>query len=310
MGCASSAEERAAIARSKQIEKNLKEDGIQAAKDIKLLLLAHCSCSISCVNMLSRMCERARTKISERTRTSVERGAVAVTERTELGGSGRAGAAGRVWSVCRESGESAPDSGVGAAGGHKTGTAADMGCAQSAEERAAAARSREIERNLKVDGIQASKDIKLLLLGRQENERKKFHQYAAQEVYRFLLTAINTSGKHSLVFQSCKKKLKIGIIHESGFTNEDFKQYRPVVYSNTIQSLVAILRAMPNLGITYGNRDRESDGKMVFDVIQRMEDTEPFSEELLAAMKRLWADSGVQECFGRSNEYQLNDSAK
>jgi hypothetical protein len=54
----------------------------------------------------------------------------------------------------------------------------------------------------------------------------------------------------------------------------------------------------------------QTDAKMVFDVIQRMEDTEPFSEELLAAMKRLWADIGVQECFGRSNEYQLNDSAK
>ena len=39
MGCAMSAEERAAAARSKSIEKNLKEDGIQAAKDIKLLLL-------------------------------------------------------------------------------------------------------------------------------------------------------------------------------------------------------------------------------------------------------------------------------
>lgn len=44
-----------------------------------------------------------------------------------------------------------------------------MGCAQSAEERAAAARSRLIERNLKEDGLQAAKDIKLLLLG---NERK------------------------------------------------------------------------------------------------------------------------------------------
>lgn len=44
-------------------------------------------------------------------------------------------------------------------------TAAAMGCTQSAEERAAAARSRQIERNLKEDGIQASKDIKLLLLG-------------------------------------------------------------------------------------------------------------------------------------------------
>lgn len=54
------------------------------------------------------------------------------------------------------------------------------------------------------------------------------------------------------------------IIHESGFTNEDFKQYRPVVYSNTIQSLVAILRAMPNLGITYGNKDREVNYAFLF----------------------------------------------
>ena len=54
----------------------------------------------------------------------------------------------------------------------------------------------------------------------------------------------------------------------------------------------------------------QPDAKMVMDVISRMEDTEPFSEELLAAMKRLWIDCGVQECFGRSNEYQLNDSAK
>lgn len=39
MGCGQSAEDRAAKARSKLIEKNLKEDGVQAAKDIKLLLL-------------------------------------------------------------------------------------------------------------------------------------------------------------------------------------------------------------------------------------------------------------------------------
>ncbi len=55
---------------------------------------------------------------------------------------------------------------------------------------------------------------------------------------------------------------------------------------------------------------RQADAKMVMDVVSRMEDTEPFSEELLAGMQRLWADGGVQECFSRSNEYQLNDSAK
>jgi len=149
----------------------------------------------------------------------------------------------------------------------------------SAEERASRARSKQIEKNLKEDGIQAAKDIKLLLLGAGE------------------------SGKSTIV-----KQMKI--IHEAGFTSEDFKQYRPVVYSNTIQSLVAILRAMPNLNISFSYNEREGDAKMVMDVVSRMEDTEPFSEELLAGMKRLWVDAGVQECFSRSNEYQLNDSAK
>ncbi|CAH2089683.1 unnamed protein product [Euphydryas editha] len=55
MGCASSAEERAALARSKQIEKNLKEDGIQAAKDIKLLLLGNGASSISFLAMRAQV---------------------------------------------------------------------------------------------------------------------------------------------------------------------------------------------------------------------------------------------------------------
>jgi GTPase SAR1 family protein len=39
MGCTMSQEERAALERSKMIEKNLKEDFVHASKDIKLLLL-------------------------------------------------------------------------------------------------------------------------------------------------------------------------------------------------------------------------------------------------------------------------------
>lgn len=154
-----------------------------------------------------------------------------------------------------------------------------MGCTMSADERAALARSKQIEKNLKEDGIQAAKDIKLLLLGAGE------------------------SGKSTIV-----KQMKI--IHDSGFTPEDFRQYKPVVYSNTIQSMVAILRAMQSLQISFSDVAREQDAKMVFDIVTRMEDTEPFSEEFLMAMKRLWTDSGVQQCFQRSNEYQLNDSAR
>lgn len=32
-------------------------------------------------------------------------------------------------------------------------------------------------------------------------------------------------------------------------------------------------------------------------------------DKLAELMKRLWADGGVQACFQRSREYQLNDSA-
>ncbi|CAB1455521.1 unnamed protein product [Pleuronectes platessa] len=53
-----------------------------------------------------------------------------------------------------------------------------------------------------------------------------------------------------------------------------------------------------------------ADAKMVCDVVSRMEDTEPYSAELLSSMMRLWSDSGLQECFSRAREYQLNDSAQ
>ena len=47
------------------------------------------------------------------------------------------------------------------------------------------------------------------------------------------------------------------IIHEGGFTSEDNKQFKPVVYSNTIQSLVAIIRAMAVLRIDFGDNERD-----------------------------------------------------
>ncbi|KAL3311142.1 Guanine nucleotide-binding protein G(o) subunit alpha [Cichlidogyrus casuarinus] len=155
-----------------------------------------------------------------------------------------------------------------------------MGCTLSKEERDALEQSRNIDKKLKEDRMQADKDVKLLLLGAGE------------------------SGKSTIV-----KQMKI--IHEGGFTPEDNKQYKPVVYSNTIQSMVAILRAMNTLGIEFADEYTCSQhAEVVCNVIAAMEDTEPFSEELYLAMKALWADAGVQECFSRSNEYQLNDSAK
>lgn len=49
---------------------------------------------------------------------------------------------------------------------------AAMGCTLSAEDKAAAERSRMIDRNLREDGEKASKEVKLLLLGKEEEEER------------------------------------------------------------------------------------------------------------------------------------------
>lgn len=46
------------------------------------------------------------------------------------------------------------------------------------------------------------------------------------------------------------------IIHELGYSTEECEQYRPVVYSNTIQSLMAIIRAMGQLRIDFADPSR------------------------------------------------------
>lgn len=98
------------------------------------------------------------------------------------------------------------------------------------------------------------------------------------------------------------------IIHETGYNPEECEQYRPVVYSNTIQSLMAILRAMGQLRIDFRDGQRKEDARLFFTLASGVEEGE-IGQELASVMKRLWKDGGVQLCFSRSREYQLNDSA-
>eukprot|EP00064_Thunnus_orientalis_P018450 superscaffoldBa00004258_g18549 len=105
-----------------------------------------------------------------------------------------------------------------------------MGCTLSTEDKAAVERSKMIDRNLRDDGEKAAREVKLLLLGAGE------------------------SGKSTIV-----KQMKI--IHEAGYSEEECKQYKAVVYSNTIQSIIAIIRAMGRLKIDFGDAARAKTNK-------------------------------------------------
>uniref|UniRef100_A0A1B6C3R0 Guanine nucleotide-binding protein G(I) subunit alpha n=1 Tax=Clastoptera arizonana TaxID=38151 RepID=A0A1B6C3R0_9HEMI len=153
-----------------------------------------------------------------------------------------------------------------------------MGCAISTSgEKEAAERSKKIDNEIRIDGERAAREVKLLLLGAGE------------------------SGKSTIV-----KQMKI--IHETGYSKEECEQYRPVVYSNTIQSLMTIIRAMGQLKIDFADPSKADHARQFFTLASAAEEGE-LTPELVMLMKKLWQDPGVEFCFSRSREYQLNDSA-
>ncbi|XP_046873019.1 guanine nucleotide-binding protein G(i) subunit alpha-2-like, partial [Hypomesus transpacificus] len=57
------------------------------------------------------------------------------------------------------------------------------------------------------------------------------------------------------------------------------------------------------------HRPLQDDARQLFALSAAAEEQGILPEELSNVIQRLWADSGVQGCFTRSREYQLNDSA-
>uniref|UniRef100_A0A672QEZ3 Guanine nucleotide binding protein (G protein), alpha transducing activity polypeptide 1 n=1 Tax=Sinocyclocheilus grahami TaxID=75366 RepID=A0A672QEZ3_SINGR len=103
-------------------------------------------------------------------------------------------------------------------------------------------------------------------------------------------------GKSTIV-----KQMKI--IHKDGYSLEECLEFVVIIYSNTLQSILAIVRAMSTLNLSYG----DDDARKLMHLADTIEEgTMP--KELSDIILRLWKDSGIQACFDRASEYQLNDS--
>lgn len=151
---------------------------------------------------------------------------------------------------------------------------------QSEEVREQLSKSKAIERQLYNDRRAASSIIKLLLLGAGE------------------------CGKSTVLKQ-------MQILHSNGFTEEEINERRSVVYSNTITSMAAILRAMDNvLHIPLDDAAKEHDKSVVFRCIENGEENQPFTDQMAKALQNLWQDKAVKKAYDMRSEYQLNDSAK
>ncbi|XP_037615072.1 guanine nucleotide-binding protein subunit alpha-11-like [Sebastes umbrosus] len=134
-----------------------------------------------------------------------------------------------------------------------------------------------IERQLRRDGKASLREFKLLLLG------------------------TGGSGKSTFIKQ-------MRIIHGRGYSDEDKRGFTRLVYQNIFTAMQAMIHAMNTLQILYKYEHNQANASLVGEVdVDRVTTlTNPYVE----AIKSLWSDPGIQECYRRKRKYQLSDSAE
>ncbi|XP_064356380.1 guanine nucleotide-binding protein G(q) subunit alpha [Dromaius novaehollandiae] len=152
-----------------------------------------------------------------------------------------------------------------------------MACCLSEEAKEARRINDEIERQLRRDKRDARRELKLLLLGTGE------------------------SGKSTFIKQ-------MRIIHGSGYSDEDKRGFTKLVYQNIFTAMQAMIRAMDTLKIPYKYEHNKAHAQLVREV--DVEKVSTFENPYVDAIRSLWNDPGIQECYDRRREYQLSDSTK
>lgn len=180
----------------------------------------------------------------------------------------------------------------------------------STEEKEGKARNEEIENQLKRDRMAQRNEIKMLLLGRLIHLQTSCILHLSRATrcssspgltYRGV-TGAGESGKSTIL-----KQMKL--IHEGGYSRDERESFKEIIFSNTVQSMRVILEAMESLELPLEDQRMEYHVQTIFMQPAQIEG-DVLPPEVGNAIEALWKDRGVQECFKRSREYQLNDSAR
>lgn len=99
------------------------------------------------------------------------------------------------------------------------------------------------------------------------------------------------------------------LINEGSYSRDERESFKEIIFSNTVQSMRVILEAMDSLDLPLEDQRMEYHVQTIFMQPQQIEG-EMLPPEVGNAIEALWKDRGVAECFKRSREYQLNDSAR
>jgi len=147
----------------------------------------------------------------------------------------------------------------------------------------------------------------------EKRERKRRHKEIQKQIaqdkqtyratHRLLLLGAGESGKSTIVKQMV-------ILHVHGFSESEKKARIPYILCNIRDAILTITGNMSTLTppINLEDPDIQSSVDYIQDEASQIDFDYP--DEFFNHTELLWKDKGVQQCFDRSNEYQLIDCAK
>jgi len=100
------------------------------------------------------------------------------------------------------------------------------------------------------------------------------------------------------------------LIHQGSYSEDERESYKEIIYSNTVQSMHVILDAMDMMGISMVNPQANQERANIIMSLPHQIEGDSLEPAVADAIQGLWRDEGVRKCFGRSREFQLNDSAQ
>ncbi|WVR07406.1 hypothetical protein IAU60_004447 [Kwoniella sp. DSM 27419] len=150
------------------------------------------------------------------------------------------------------------------------------GCMSTpSEDPLADKRSKEIDKLLREDEKRLAREVKLLLLG------------------------AGASGKSTILKQ-------MRLIHNKPFEAVEIEDYRKLTFSNVVGGMRNIIDVMDELNLAVLTENRRFIS--LVDSEPPINSGEPYPAKYLPALKALWADPNVQECYRRGNEFALAEN--
>lgn len=128
-----------------------------------------------------------------------------------------------------------------------------------------------------------------------------FKEY--RSTIKLLLLGAGESGKTTII-----KQMKV--IHIQGFSESERLEKVSDIRRNVLEAIKELTGNMAYLKppVTLGNTELQA--SLVYANNLNMTEEYSFPQEFFDHVTLLWADSGIQKCYIRSNEFSLIDSAK